>query len=188
MGLTIPAEELELCMELARPGYAALGLTNDLFSWEKEREDARKAGIGHVFNAIWVIMQEQGVDEAGASAICEDEIRRYVVEFDGIVEETRRSDLSRDTRAYQEAVRQHRGKRRVECRVSSLSFVVGRQRIPVTPNDLNNSCPNSLSASPAPKTSPFPTSSLRPLLLDSFSTHGCPVLSSFPFAPNLHPR
>ena len=105
MGLTIPAEELGLCMELARPGYAALGLTNDLFSWEKEREDARKAGIGHIFNAIWVIMQEQGVHEAGAMAICEDEIRRYVVEFDGIVEEARMSDLSRDTRAYLVAVR-----------------------------------------------------------------------------------
>ncbi|KAJ6114890.1 fusicoccadiene synthase [Penicillium sp. IBT 16267x] len=104
MGLTIPPHELDICMELARPGYAALGVTNDLFSWEKERRDAERAKVDYVFNAVWVIMQEQGVSETTAIHICGEEIRRYVSEFDEIVE-TQISGLSKDTRAYLEAVR-----------------------------------------------------------------------------------
>jgi hypothetical protein len=42
MALTIPEEELDLCFELARPGYAALGLVNDLYSWKKENKAAVK--------------------------------------------------------------------------------------------------------------------------------------------------
>lgn len=58
MGLTIPDDELELCMELARPGYAAISLTNDLYSWKKEWKAAGDAGINYEYNAVWVIMQE----------------------------------------------------------------------------------------------------------------------------------
>ncbi|RAK82731.1 terpene synthase family protein [Aspergillus fijiensis CBS 313.89] len=111
MGLTIPDEELEVCMKLARPGYAAISLTNDLFSWKKERADAELAGVDYVFNAVWVIMQEGDAhgnrrSEAAALAVCEAEIRRYIAEFDGIVGAARRQlHLSRDTLAYLEAVR-----------------------------------------------------------------------------------
>ncbi|KAL4990612.1 cytochrome P450 [Aspergillus falconensis] len=37
MALSIRDDELELCMKLARPGYAAISLTNALYSWNKER-------------------------------------------------------------------------------------------------------------------------------------------------------
>lgn len=105
MALTIPAEEYELCMELARPGYAVLGLTNDLYSWEKERQAAEKAGQDYVFNAIWVIMNEQQVSEDEAKAICAEEIQRYATIFCRNVDETKRNlALSRDLRAYIEAV------------------------------------------------------------------------------------
>ncbi|KAK3392844.1 isoprenoid synthase domain-containing protein [Podospora didyma] len=105
MGLTIPDEEHSLCMELARPAYAAMGLTNDLYSWEKERRAAERQGQDYVFNAIWVIMKEKGVGEEEAKAICCQAVRDYTEEYCGIVERTRNNKaLSKDTRAYAEAV------------------------------------------------------------------------------------
>ena len=106
MGLTIPDDELDLCMELARPGYAAISLTNDLYSWKKEQKAADRAGVHYVFNAIWVIMQERGICEEDGMTVCAAEIRRYIAEYDQIVEEAKSSlTLSRDTQAYLEAVR-----------------------------------------------------------------------------------
>ena len=105
MALTIPDEEYELCMELARPGYAVLGLVNDFYSWRKERDAAEKAGQGYVFNAIWVIMRERSVNEDEAKAICAKEILQYTSEYQRTVEATRKDvALSKDTRAYIEAV------------------------------------------------------------------------------------
>ncbi|KAI0969501.1 fusicoccadiene synthase [Xylaria arbuscula] len=105
MALTIPNDEYEMCMEMARPGYAALGLTNDLFSWEKEKHDAMEAGLDYVFNAIWVIMKERSASEAEAKKICCSEIRKHVSIFKRAVEETRNNPcLSPDPRAYLEAV------------------------------------------------------------------------------------
>ncbi|KAI0103056.1 fusicoccadiene synthase [Nemania sp. FL0031] len=105
MALTIPNNEYDICMEMARSGYAALGLTNDLFSWEKERQDAMDAGLDYVFNAIWVIMKERSVNETEAKRICCSEIRKYVSTFKQTVEETRHNAyLSKDLRTYLEAV------------------------------------------------------------------------------------
>lgn len=106
MALTIPQEESSLCMKLARPGYVVLGLTNDLYSWEKERFDAEKIGQDYVFNAIWVIMKERGVEEEQAKEICREEIRKYTTEFNLIVDRTKANlTLSRDLRAYIEAIK-----------------------------------------------------------------------------------
>jgi hypothetical protein len=105
MALTIPDDELSLCMRLARPGYAAISLTNDLYSWQKEREDAAASGLDYVFNAVWVIMRERTCSEEKALEVCRNEIRRYIAEFDALVNGPESSALSRDTRAYLEAVR-----------------------------------------------------------------------------------
>ncbi|KAF2203659.1 putative geranylgeranyl diphosphate synthase [Delitschia confertaspora ATCC 74209] len=106
MGLTIPDGELDTCMKLARPGYAAISLTNDLYSWEKERRDAEGDGLDYVFNAVWVIMQERSISEKEAMEVCRDEIKKYIAEYCRIVEDASNdSSLSRDTRAYLEAVR-----------------------------------------------------------------------------------
>jgi hypothetical protein len=105
MALTIPEAEYERCMELARPGYVVLGLTNDLYSWEKEKQDAMRLKQDYVFNAIWVIMQESQVSEQEAKQICAQEIKKYLTEFTSIVQKTKEDmDLSRDLRAYIEAV------------------------------------------------------------------------------------
>lgn len=106
MALTIPPQEHDLCMNLARPGYVVLALTNDLYSWEKERYDAHRAGQDYVFNAIWVIMNERSVGEEDAKRICRDEITKYVSVYNRVVDETKaNTSLSRDLRAYVEAVK-----------------------------------------------------------------------------------
>ncbi|KAI1298387.1 fusicoccadiene synthase [Xylaria venustula] len=105
MALTIPDDEYEMCMEMARPGYAALGLTNDLFSWEKEKHDAMEVGLDYVFNAIWVIMKERSASEEDAKQICCSEIMKHVSRFKRTVEDTRNNPcLSLDLKAYLEAV------------------------------------------------------------------------------------
>lgn len=101
MGLTIPDAEYDLCMDLARPGYIVLGLVNDLYSWEKERSDAEKAGLDYVFNAVWVIMRERPVQEDEAKDICRQEIVAAIGKFTRSVERTRNDpSLSRDLRVY----------------------------------------------------------------------------------------
>lgn len=117
MALTIPAEEYDLCMKLARPGYVALALTNDLYSWKKERMAAEAAGRGGdscIFNGIWVIMNSGGLSEledvaareAKAIEICREEIRKYVAQYRSIVDDAKsKPDLySPDLRAYLEAI------------------------------------------------------------------------------------
>ncbi|KAF2448982.1 fusicoccadiene synthase [Karstenula rhodostoma CBS 690.94] len=105
MALTIPTYEFDLCMKLARPGYAAISLTNDLYSWRKEREDAEKAGQDYVFNAVWVVIQERKCTESTAIQICQEEIKRHLSEFEENIESPETKTLSRDTQAYLQAVR-----------------------------------------------------------------------------------
>ncbi|KAI1745221.1 isoprenoid synthase domain-containing protein [Xylaria scruposa] len=105
MGITIPENERDLCMKLAKPGYAAMALTNDLYSWEKERIAAEKLGWNYVFNAIWVIMEERAVDESEAKSICSDEIRNYMADYEQVVETAKNDqNLSKELRKYLEAV------------------------------------------------------------------------------------
>jgi len=105
MALTIPPAELDLCMRLARPGYAAISLTNDLYSWRKECEEAEAAGLDYVFNAIWVIMRERHCSEEDAIQICKDEIKKHLLEFENSVRNATTMNFSNDTLAYLEAVR-----------------------------------------------------------------------------------
>lgn len=105
MALSIRNEELELCMKLARPGYAAISLTNDLYSWNKEREEAQRAGIDYVYNAVWVIMHEQSVGEEEAKRVCAEQIRYYIEQYCQVVEQAKRCWwLSDDLKTYLEAV------------------------------------------------------------------------------------
>ncbi|KAF2996753.1 terpene cyclase [Neopestalotiopsis sp. 37M] len=105
MGLTIPESEYKSCMEMASSGYAVLGLTNDLYSWDKEAMAAKEAGNSDVFNAIWVIMRENTVDEEHAKIICRQEIKSYLSKFvDQIDKAKRDSIMSTDIRLYLEAL------------------------------------------------------------------------------------
>jgi hypothetical protein len=105
MALTIPKDELDLCFELSRPGYAALGLVNDLYSWKKEKKAANDIGADYVFNAIWVIMKESSVTEDEAIAICREKIDDEMSTFNSTIINIGASRLSKDTVVYLEAVR-----------------------------------------------------------------------------------
>ncbi len=92
-------------MKLARPGYLTLRLTNDLYSWRKERKAAERTGLSYVLNAIGVIMREGGVGEEAAMQICSDESRKYMSNYGGVVDKARDDpSLSRELRKYLEAV------------------------------------------------------------------------------------
>ena len=58
-----------------RPMFAALSLTNDLFSWCKERDAAKENGQHYVVNAIWVLMGELRISESEAKAVCREKIK-----------------------------------------------------------------------------------------------------------------
>lgn len=105
MALTIPKHETELCSQLSRPAFVAFLFTNDLFSWEKERDAAKRDGLSNVINAIWVIMGECSMTELEAKAECRMKIKEYVSESVRAVEETRGNlDISSDLRTYIEAL------------------------------------------------------------------------------------
>lgn len=105
MNLVIPDREMELCKQLGKPAWAAVCLTNDIYSWEKEREAAAKTGASHVINAIWVLMREHSMSEAQALELCRQKNKEFVVEARRVVEKTKRNlHLSRDLRAYTEAM------------------------------------------------------------------------------------
>jgi hypothetical protein len=105
MALTIPEQELDICFELARPGYAGLSLVNDMYSWKKERKAAKDAGQDYVFNAIWVIMKESSVSENEAFSICREKIAEEMTLFNHTLKNVGERALSKDTVAYLEAVR-----------------------------------------------------------------------------------
>ena len=105
MALTIPEGETDLCKRLARPAFAALALTNDLFSWDKERDAAKASGQPHVVNAIWVLMGELSIPESEAKALCREKIKESVADCLVNVKKAQ-SDLklSPDVRTFVEAV------------------------------------------------------------------------------------
>lgn len=105
MALTIPEEELDVCKQLVRPAFAAISLTNDLFSWEKERDAAKEDGVQHVINAVWVLMKERSITELEAKNLAAVMIKEYVAEYVGIVQETKNNlHFSLDLRTYVEAI------------------------------------------------------------------------------------
>ena len=105
MALTIPEYEMELCKQLTRPAFAAISLTDDLYSWEKEYEEAQRDGMHHVVNAIWVLMHELSVSDSKAKEICRVKIKQYVSEYRNIMREVELNEMiSTDLKKYVEAL------------------------------------------------------------------------------------
>ena len=97
--ITIPDEEADEVRELLTPALITASLTNDLFSFEKERDDT------NVQNAVLVVMREHGCSEEKAREICKERIRAECAKYVRIVKETRtRTDLSEDVKRYIEVM------------------------------------------------------------------------------------
>jgi Terpene synthase family 2, C-terminal metal binding len=105
MGITIPEEELELCSQLMRPAWIAAGLTNDLFSWEKEYEAAKRNHQPDVVNAIWVLVREHSITVDQAKDLCRQKIKVAVADYLQTIKETCNNvTISMDLRRYIEAM------------------------------------------------------------------------------------
>lgn len=104
-GLTIPEEEMALCHDLMEPAWQALALQNDLFSYDKEEQDALKYDQPDVVNAVWIIMKEHNMTVDQAKQLCRNKIIEVVAKYLAVVERTRSDEsLSLDLRKYIEAV------------------------------------------------------------------------------------
>ncbi|KAL9022391.1 MAG: hypothetical protein Q9185_000432 [Variospora sp. 1 TL-2023] len=105
IALTIPEEEMEECKQLVQPAFAAISLTNDLFSWEKERDVAKDGGQTHVINAIWVLIRELCISEDEAKVVYRAKIKESITKYLVTLRKTRTNhDLSPDLRTYIEAI------------------------------------------------------------------------------------
>ncbi|KAK4445883.1 isoprenoid synthase domain-containing protein [Podospora aff. communis PSN243] len=97
MGLTIPGHELQLAAKLCRPVWAVLGLTNDIFSYNKEKEFAAQRGEKSFFNSICVVMEQFSISRDEAEQMCRDLIKERVSDFLTAARNTlRRDDVSND--------------------------------------------------------------------------------------------
>ncbi|KAF2113823.1 isoprenoid synthase domain-containing protein [Lophiotrema nucula] len=105
MALTIPEAEMPLCETLMKPAWIAASLTNDLFSWEKERQAAADNGQKDVVNAVWVAMKEHSFSVNEAKAFCRKRIKECVADYLHIVQRSREdTTISLDLRKYIEAM------------------------------------------------------------------------------------
>lgn len=105
MGISIPLNEINLAHELANVAYLNLGLTNDLYSYQKEYDTAMAMGQDYVVNVIWVLMEEHGISEDDAKDVCRVKIKQTIVDFRQIVADTNaRDDVSSETKRYLEGL------------------------------------------------------------------------------------
>lgn len=66
MGLTLTPEEDGMLKDVIEPCFAALGLANDYFSFDREYSERQDSGGSSMTNAVWLYMQwhDVSVDEA----------------------------------------------------------------------------------------------------------------------------
>jgi ophiobolin F synthase len=97
--ITIPEEEADEVRELLTPALISAALVNDLFSFEKERNDT------NVQNAVLVVMREHGCSEEEARQICRERIRVENAKYVRVVKDTStRTDLCDDVKRYIEVM------------------------------------------------------------------------------------
>jgi hypothetical protein len=105
MALTIPESDVSLATSATSTAFAVVALTNDLFSWERERDAAKRDGMPHVVNAVWVIMGQHSVSADEAKKICHDKIVELVDEYKHTVERFRNDDsVCDDLKKYVEII------------------------------------------------------------------------------------
>jgi len=109
MSLKVPTKEHTLLVNLGRPAWIAVALTNDLFSYDKECRfaDTTSPPTPHseLFSSLAILMRERSVDLETAKGLLREEIRKYVGRYVQIVEESKeREDWSVDLRRYLEAL------------------------------------------------------------------------------------
>ena len=82
MGVTLSKEEDIKLEQIRKPCYAALGLANDFFSFDREYADFEKSGKSQTLtNAVWLHMQWYNTDVHEAKRMTLEATRRYEEQF-----------------------------------------------------------------------------------------------------------
>jgi hypothetical protein len=98
LALSIPSSDIPLATSATSTAFAVISLTNDLFSWERERDAAKRDGMPHV-------MGQHSVSEEAAKKICHDKIVELVEEYKQTVVRMRIDDsVHEDLKKYVELI------------------------------------------------------------------------------------
>lgn len=81
-GIYLTPEEDRIADPISYVAYAALTLTNDLFSWDKEyKAHIESQGSVPLVNAVHTVMVSHGLDQEAAKAMIRDELRAHEHRF-----------------------------------------------------------------------------------------------------------
>ncbi|RJE25610.1 geranyl-geranyl pyrophosphate [Aspergillus sclerotialis] len=87
-GIYLTAEEERVAAPMSYVAYAALSLTNDLFSWEKEyKSHIENHGNVPLVNAVHIIQISQNLTQSAAQAVIRTEIRVHEQRYAQLSEE-----------------------------------------------------------------------------------------------------
>ncbi|KAI5376644.1 hypothetical protein J4E82_004590 [Alternaria postmessia] len=93
MGVTLTKEEDIQLEQIRKPCYAALGLANDFFSFDREYADFEKSGKSQTLtNAVWLHMQWYNKDVNAAKSMTLEATKRYEEKFLGSCAEFRQNN------------------------------------------------------------------------------------------------
>ncbi|RGP63178.1 geranylgeranyl pyrophosphate synthase [Fusarium sporotrichioides] len=79
LGFTLTDEEHEMLAPIIHPCYAALALTNDYFSFNKECDESQKSKDYEFTNATKVLMDLEGLDADAAKDLVKQKANSYAV-------------------------------------------------------------------------------------------------------------
>ncbi|KAK4151149.1 isoprenoid synthase domain-containing protein [Chaetomidium leptoderma] len=106
MGLQIPEDQQQICLELSHSFWLQTSLANDYHSWEREKKTASDHGQAVVTNAICVLMEKHSMTCDEAKAVCREKARQHATEYVDVVATTQgRDDLCRDAKFLLDALR-----------------------------------------------------------------------------------
>ncbi|KAK4184546.1 isoprenoid synthase domain-containing protein [Podospora australis] len=82
-GITLSDEEHQVLNEVSLEISKAMVLINDVFSWEKERQDADKNGedVSAITNVVPIIMRQHSISADGAKIVSQTLCREYSQRF-----------------------------------------------------------------------------------------------------------
>lgn len=81
MGLSIPEDQQQICLDLARPVWLQIALANDCQSWEREYKRAKDNNQSTITNAIWVLTEKHSMTLEEAKSVCRGRARKFAAEY-----------------------------------------------------------------------------------------------------------
>jgi hypothetical protein len=81
MGMVLSNEEREELKDVVQPCFAALGLANDYFSFDREYDEFKSSNAPLMINSVWLHMQWHGVDVNRAKDMVREATVKYEEKF-----------------------------------------------------------------------------------------------------------